>query len=69
MFDVMIMWTVAIAEDRLVPESHPYRVRALSLDPGNSLTETLARKVEWTGDLGSCHSHENVGGFVDATAR
>lgn len=42
MFDVMIVWTVAIAEDRLVPESHPHLVRALPPDPGNSLNETLA---------------------------
>ncbi len=44
MFDVMIVWTVAIAEDRLVPEGHPYRVRALPLDPGKSLNETLAQE-------------------------
>lgn len=33
--------TIAIAEDRVVPKSLSYRVRALYSDPGNSSTETL----------------------------
>lgn len=31
---VLMVWTIAIAEDRLVPERHAYRVRALHADPG-----------------------------------